>query len=178
MKYRPCKKCGELFPNWMTIEGKKWNLKGRIFCPKCSPIGTHNTRDLNEGDYGTKIVNGVKCKMCRECKDIKSFKEFYAKSEWGRRYAVCSSCNKIISKKRRNEFKKWCIEYKGGKCVICKYDKYFGSLDFHHIDPDQKDYEISANWKKSKEEVAKELDKCILICSNCHREIHGGIITI
>jgi hypothetical protein len=178
MKYRPCKKCGKSFPNWITINGKKWNLRSRNFCLECSPIGTHNTRDLTEGDYGTKLIDGKKYKRCRECKNIKPFEEFYAKSEWGRRYAVCRSCNKIISKKRRDEFKKWCVELKGSRCIICGYNKCLRSLDFHHINESEKDYDISSNWKKSKEEIIKELDKCILLCKNCHGEVHEGILTI
>lgn len=178
MKFRECQKCKAPFPNWLIINGKKWNLRSRMFCPNCSPIGTHNTRNLNEGDYGTKLVNGIKHKRCRECQEVKPFDEFYAKSEWGRRYAVCSFCNRELSKKRRNEFKKWCVEYKGGKCQLCGYDKYFGSLDFHHRDPNEKDFEISANWKRLKETTTIELDKCDLVCANCHREIHGGITTL
>lgn len=68
------------------------------------------------------------------------------------------------------------IAYKGGKCQICGYDKCVGALEFHHLDPTQKDFGISAkgytrSWDKNKQ----ELNKCILVCANCHREIHNGI---
>ncbi len=178
MKYKHCKKCDATFPNWMIIGTKKWNLRSRRFCLTCSPIGTHNTRDLTEGDYGTIILDGVKCKRCRKCENVKPFIEFYSKSEWGRRYSVCSECCKSTSKIRRDSCKKWCVEYKGGKCQICGYNKCMRSLDFHHSDSSQKDYEISSNWKKSKEELIKELDKCILVCRNCHGEIHEGITKV
>ena len=67
------------------------------------------------------------------------------------------------------------IEYKGGKCQICGYNKYQGALDLHHF-KGTKEFTIGSSgyhhsWKKMK----IELDKCILICSNCHREIHAGI---
>jgi hypothetical protein len=178
MKYRPCKKCGNEFPNWAVVDGKKWNLRSRQFCLTCSPIGTHNTRDLTEGDYGTKLIDGVKYKRCRECENVKPFTDFYSKSEWGRRYSVCGLCNRTQSKERRDSCKKWCVEYKGGKCKICGYDKCMRSLDFHHLDSSQKDYGISSSWKKTKEELMKELDKCVLVCRNCHGEIHEGIIKL
>ena len=178
MKTKICKKCGHKFHCTTKINGKTVRLFKRVFCLECSPYGEHNTRDLTEGNYGTQIIDGKKYKRCRECQNIKPFEEFYAKSEWGRYYAVCSSCNKVISKKRRDEFNKWCVEYKGGTCIVCGYNRCLRSLDFHHLDENQKDYGIAAIWKKSKEEVIKELDKCVLVCKNCHGEIHEGLIIL
>ena len=68
------------------------------------------------------------------------------------------------------------IEYKGGSCTRCGYNKYQGALDFHHLDPKEKDFN-PGHLKKYKfdDKIKKELDKCILVCSNCHREIHYEI---
>ena len=71
----------------------------------------------------------------------------------------------------KREKKKLLVEYKGGKCEKCGYDKCMGALEFHHLDPKQKDFHLSKtslSFNKMKEEV----DKCILVCSNCHKEIH------
>ena len=66
------------------------------------------------------------------------------------------------------------VEYKGGCCEKCGYNKYVGALEFHHLDPTQKDFAIgSKGYTRSWEKVKKELDKCILVCANCHREIHS-----
>lgn len=63
------------------------------------------------------------------------------------------------------------VEYKGGKCEVCKYNKCIDALEFHHIDSTKKDFQISGkSW--SYERLKKEVDKCILVCSNCHKEIH------
>ena len=63
------------------------------------------------------------------------------------------------------------IEYKGGKCERCGYNKCHVALEFHHLNPDEKDFTISGkSW--SFERLKKEVDKCILVCSNCHKEIH------
>lgn len=81
--------------------------------------------------------------------------------------------------KRRKKIKEMAIQYKGGCCQICRYDKYNGALEFHHLDPNEKDFSLGHKghctaWEK----VKKELDKCILVCANCHREIHGNLIEV
>lgn len=69
------------------------------------------------------------------------------------------------------------VEYKGGKCSVCGYDRCADALEFHHLDPSQKDFGISSKgYTRSWDKVKEELDKCILVCSNCHREIHSGLI--
>lgn len=64
------------------------------------------------------------------------------------------------------------IEYLGGKCQSCGYDKYYGALEFHHKDPTTKEM----SWTKLRcrpwEKQKAELDKCELLCANCHREAH------
>lgn len=74
--------------------------------------------------------------------------------------------------KRRKKLRQKAIEYKGGKCSICGYSKCSDALDFHH--ESSKDFGLSANGiTRSWEKTRAELDKCILVCSNCHREIHS-----
>lgn len=78
-----------------------------------------------------------------------------------------------ISEKRR-ELKLKAIAYKGGSCSVCGYNKCPGALIFHHINPDEKDFGISHNGSVWKFDLIKdELDKCILVCANCHAEIHA-----
>lgn len=73
---------------------------------------------------------------------------------------------------RRQALKDRAIEYKGGRCVICKYDRCASAMVFHHTDPRTKDFSISS--RMSWEAIVQELDKCTLVCSNCHAEIHAG----
>lgn len=69
------------------------------------------------------------------------------------------------------------VAYKGNECQCCGYDRYIGALEFHHVDPEQKDFGIaSKGYTHSWEKVKKEIEKCVLVCANCHREIHAGII--
>lgn len=79
--------------------------------------------------------------------------------------------------KRRRKVKELAVEYKGGKCEKCGYNKYVGAMEFHHLDPSKKDFTLSDKGHcRSWESVKKELNKCILVCANCHREIHAGLI--
>lgn len=72
----------------------------------------------------------------------------------------------------RNRTKLKLIEYKGGKCDRCGYNKKVPSAyDFHHNDPSKKDFGISGkSW--SYEKLKKETDKCTLLCKTCHSEVH------
>lgn len=91
----------------------------------------------------------------------------------GRRKKYCSySCkNKLNVADWRRSLKKKAIEYKGGKCIKCGYRKCVGALHFHHTR--DKDFIIShAGRTISWEKVKIELDKCILLCANCHAEAH------
>lgn len=91
----------------------------------------------------------------------------------------CKKCRVDAVQRKREKLKKDAIEYKGGKCQICGYDKCDSALEFHHLDPSQKDFGIGAKgYTRAWSKVKEELDKCILVCSNCHREIHSGIIDI
>lgn len=64
------------------------------------------------------------------------------------------------------------IERRGGKCSVCGYNKCIASLAFHHRDPSKKEYGFSKAFKMSTEVLEKELEKCDLVCHNCHSEIH------
>ena len=77
----------------------------------------------------------------------------------------------------RKRKKKALVEYKGGKCQCCGYSRCIEALEFHHLDPNIKSFTISGK-SKSFNSLKSEVDKCILVCSNCHKEIHAGLINI
>jgi len=84
----------------------------------------------------------------------------------------CKKCNYDSLNKTRKKYKQILVDYKGGKCEICGYDKCMDALDFHHINPEEKDFTISSSHNNNIEKLKGEVDKCILVCANCHREIH------
>lgn len=68
------------------------------------------------------------------------------------------------------------VEYKGGRCKLCGYHKTPWAMDLHHINASKKDFGLSLRGlTRSLDKIMKEADKCILVCANCHREIHAGI---
>lgn len=81
----------------------------------------------------------------------------------------------VINWRRRTRDK--LINYKGGKCEICGYNKSKKALEFHHKDPSEKDFSLGGkSWAFDR--LKKEVEKCILVCANCHREIHDGVVKI
>lgn len=75
---------------------------------------------------------------------------------------------------RRRKLKILALEYKGGKCVICGYNKCASALTFHHRNPLDKSFGISNPETRSWEKLKKELDKCDLLCCRCHAEIEDA----
>lgn len=68
--------------------------------------------------------------------------------------------------------KQRCVDFLGGKCVKCGYKKCLAALDFHHVDPSKKKFGISLKLGRSWDKLKDELQKCIILCANCHTEEH------
>jgi hypothetical protein len=77
----------------------------------------------------------------------------------------------------RQKLKLRAIKYKGGCCQICGYDKCVRALSFHHLDASSKDFSIGGK-SKSWNTIQSELDKCVLVCANCHAEVHAGLLVL
>jgi len=118
---------------------------------------------LNKHNLGTKKVY-----KCGNCGDTNPANFFIG------RFTQCKRCRRSGQNNLTQRYKRELVKYKGGKCEICGYDKCIAALDFHHINPNEK----SPNWKRMRawttEKVKKEVDKCQLVCRNCHSEIHYG----
>lgn len=167
-----CEKCGkEFLEDW-----RKYPEGEARFCSKaCS-----NSRSWSEEDKkirsdklkkhpdnfcevcGKKISHKNNQKICLECKP--RFKKY--------------DNNYYYLKDFRKRLKEKAVDYKGGKCIICGYNKCVSALDFHHVDANSKDFNVSSNTNRKWEILKEELDKCVLVCSNCHREIHANLILL
>ena len=117
------------------------------------------------------------CKACGKKLPISEFRFLYSpKKKAGWLASYCKACfvkkNHENRVKRTRENKKRAIELLRGKCSKCGYNKIPAILEFHHIkDKDEKQlHQIfrDRRWKK----IKKEIEKCILLCPNCHRELH------
>lgn len=157
-----CNKCDRQFPNSIIVEGKRKYLQHRKYCLDCSPWGEHNTKSLTV-DRST-IEKDSKIFICKRCS-----KEYIYGRSSGNTLTYCASC--MVNNGRTRQKQK-AIDYKGGKCEICNYSKCNRALQFHHLDESKKEFTISSCHCRSWDSIQNELDKCILVCSNCHAEIH------
>ena len=116
-------------------------------------------------------------KTCSICKKEKDDSQFYKKRKT-ELSSYCKPCAAGVSLKARLEKKTAMFEYVGASCKLCGYDRCTDALDFHHLDPDKKDFSISKMGNMSLPKILKEIDKCIMVCANCHREIHAGLLQV
>lgn len=116
-------------------------------------------------------------KKCPKCNTKKPLNEFYDKRGKIGGSGYCKICTNNETYKRSINLKQKCVEYKGGCCEICGYNKSNSALQFHHLKPNEKKFNISEYRTRAfSDEIKKELDKCMLVCANCHFEIHDGSV--
>jgi hypothetical protein len=155
-----CLGCEKTFPSRIKIEGKLHILSSRKYCLECSPFNQHNTKKIH-----IKTESTVMCRVCEK---------YYEKGH--QKYKdICPTCRVAEVRKQR---KKELIEYKGGKCIICDYNKCIKALEFHHVNPSEKKFGIANATVTNIELLKEEADKCVLVCSNCHMEIHAGLVDV
>ena len=166
---KKCINCNKVLPNYIKIDGKTKNISKRKYCLDCSPFKLHNTQKLYSN---IKIIKGYK--ICPKCKKQKERKEFYDRKGKG----VQSFCKKCFNDRIKSFWTKRrldVIKDKGGKCSVCGYSKNPAALELHHKNPKDK----KASWGKiklmGKEKFKAEIKKCVLICANCHRELHNPL---
>lgn len=160
-----CKKCTKHFKTRVIINEIKTTLSNsRKCCLDCSPYITYNNsqsekvRAIAEACSKSIII----CSLC-------SRKYIYNRSA-GHTLTNCNSC---IVLHRKNNIKIKSVEYKGGKCLSCGYNRCINALSFHHVNKAEKKFTIGGNYNRSWKSIQIELDKCILLCTNCHIELHA-----
>ena len=163
---------------------KKLNISKSIISYHCKSMG------INEpiNSWGKKIDDSL-------IKNIKIYRKNHTTLETAKKYNVSKTTvvkycnlsrkklteeekirkNRLAVKNRIQKLKIMAVEYLGGKCIKCGYDKCIWAMDFHHRNPKEKKYSIGTYFSRSWEKLKKELDKCDLVCANCHREIHYEI---
>lgn len=129
------------------------------------------------------------CKICRKKAPCR-FTSSYSITGIPEYRAYCITCQKVkekefrikyrskkaaFARKRKRDIKKRCVDFLGGRCITCGYNKSLRALTFHHRDPSKKDYTVSQiqDWGWGK--IEKELEKCDLLCFNCHMELHDKL---
>lgn len=133
------------------VEGKRCTI-----CKKNYP----STLDYFGKHKGNK--SGIDS-FCKECRRNRNLTNFYKASD---KWKTTHKKTRDIKQQKIKELK----EYSKG-CLKCNEKRYY-LLDFHHIDPNDKLFQIAQGSSKGWEKVQKEIDKCILLCKNCHSEFH------
>lgn len=144
-----------------TEIGKQFNLSRITISKILKESGEKEIRHASE--YSKDLQGERKCDICEKNTITSGL--------------ICGTCRTNI---RRHNIKAKLMDLKGGKCYHCGNSELDAACyDFHHLDKDEKDFNLStANVAKiAWEKIKLELNKCILICSNCHRAIHTNIKT-
>jgi transposase len=97
----------------------------------------------------------------------------------GRGYYRCKRCRVEATVRRRHLLKRILVEEAGGKCILCGYSRCARALEFHHLDPETKQFELGyRGCTRSLASLRAEARKCVLLCSNCHAEVEAGIAAV
>lgn len=134
-------------------------------------------------------------KICNKCKNNLPYAEFHkCKSKKDGLQTFCKKCNNDNAKKdsiknkkrwtqrlkeKREKYRKDFLTYKSTLfCCVCK-ENTSCCLDFHHLNHKKKNGEISSMFRnRPLEKLKQELEKCVVLCSNCHRKLHAGLIKL
>jgi predicted transcriptional regulator len=124
-----------------------------------------------------KEITKETTKVCSKCMVTKPASDFYLRKERENELTgYCKSCNSKDVIERMQTTKHILVELKGGKCQLCSFSEYIGALEFHHIDPKTKDKGMSRLIRgKINQKIIDEVNKCVLVCSNCHKMIHANL---
>ena len=158
MTIRTCPMCKTNFTRYISKKDQRKNKSGLFFCSRsCS--ASYN----NKASVAPKRLRKCAWKHCSNTLNRK-----------GSKFCSNSCKSKAYVDKNRKETKKKAVDLAGG-CELCGYDDCISALEFHHKDPSMKSFGISNKGLTRKWELVKlEIAKCMLLCSNCHRELHSS----
>ena len=115
------------------------------------------------------------CEICEKKFETTSSTRIYCYECSGESTRKSNETRKHQKTILRRSMKKQAIKLLGGKCSICGYDKCIDALEFHHENPEEKDFKLGSGNTMAWKEYKSEAEKCILVCSNCHKEIHSKL---
>jgi hypothetical protein len=91
----------------------------------------------------------------------------------------CARCNSAAVSERRRQVKRRLVEEAGGKCTLCGFSEHPAALQFHHIDPETKEFHLAQyGHSRGIDRMRAEAEKCILLCANCHAQVEVGAVEV
>lgn len=162
---KQCKVCGiELNKSTISSGNFRYGRK-RVLCDLCAK-NKHGKSVISKAVEFNVELEVVVCSVCG-----KKY-EYHHVARGSNRRNMCGSC----IRKHRIDIKIGAARaIKGGMCQICGYNKCQSALDFHHVDPGAKVLDAQRMKQVSWVKIKEEMKKVVLVCSNCHREIHAGL---
>ena len=128
--------------------------------------------ELSQKPFGRGYVMPRMPYKCGQCGETNP-SQFY-----GNKHKICGPCHNAYNIKQGQEKRLRAVKELGGQCYVCRYDRHSCALDFHHLDPKAKDPNFRSMRGWSWEHILVELEKCVLLCKNCHAAIHNGFLSI
>lgn len=131
-------------------------------------IHPHLIKNPPSKNIPDEVLLNEHSKKCEYCNKIYPNEYYHSGNK-------CKKCHNEYARNNCREIKKQCVQYLSpidNSCMKCGYNRYIGALDFHHRDPTQKEFGIARNHSQFGEKHKRELDKCNLLCKNCHRLEH------
>ena len=177
---KQCTRCGEIKP----LDQYRFKGQGqrRGYCHKCenkkNTERVKRNRVYSEAYLKQLEVKRTGLKTCIRCGITKEIDKFQRGKG-----NTCRQCWDKQSHQKATikiaEHKLLVNELKRGGCILCGYNQYLPALDWHHIDKDTKDKDISSSetMRKSVDRIMNEISKCVVLCANCHRAYHAGLIS-
>lgn len=168
---RQCKICEKPIQRRIRVNEMPILLtSGRMTCHQCKP---HKGGDSGNSRDTTRIDNqhGQTFRQCKHCDKWLGHDHYYRKTGFQCKACVLRSRRTKTSTKAK--LKLLAVQYKGGKCLDCDGVFPICTYDFHHRNSKQKDFMISSKGCSWNQDIQNELDKCDLLCANCHRIRHA-----
>ncbi len=134
-------------------------------------LKTRRAEQRRESMERGKRLGGI---VFRECTHH-GLTEFKRRSEGGHR---CLRCRSEAVTRRRRKVKRALVEEAGGACTVCGYDRCVAALEFHHLEPANKQFALSQRAARSLKSSRAEAEKCMLLCANCHSEVEAGMLEL
>lgn len=130
-------------------------------CPGCKVEKPHNEYRI---DRSRKDGLSRQCKTCLSAYDKASYRNTHKEAVAARSKRLYETNKQIID------------DAKSGGCQLCP-ENDLACLDLHHID-DTKEFALSSGVRRSRTLIMEEIAKCVVLCSNCHRKLHAGRISL
>lgn len=148
---------------------------------RCKHCDSQFKRDFIASLRAPLVANATgETKKCSCCHQVlpNTIQFFYYNKVKQLPHSKCKQCLRKHFNDKKRKIKLALITLKGGKCLLCGYNRCLRALEFHHTLPEHKDFNIATTKNRVTTQILTELEKCVLVCSNCHRELHENLVAL